>query len=100
MNKYKAALLDILNFLIVCCDVKFSSQDIKDILFESDRILKNLPFELNPRLNYFIIYACYIIIFPKLSINCIEPDDISAAFKDWLSSIIKTKGNTNEISEN
>jgi hypothetical protein len=97
MNKYKAALLDILNFLIVCSDVKVSSQDIKDILFESDKIFKNLPFELYPRLNYFIIYACWVIIFPKLVINCIEPDDIADSFKDWLSFINSTKGNTNEI---
>jgi len=98
MDKFKAALLDILFFLMVCCDVKFSSQDVKDILLESDHIFKNIPFDLYPRLNYFIIYACWVIIFPKLSINCIEPDDIAASFKDYLSFINSTKGNTNEIS--
>jgi hypothetical protein len=97
MCKFKAALLDILNFLIVCCDVKISSQDIKDILLESDRIFKNIPFDLYPRLNYFIIYACWVIIFPKLSINCVDPDDVIDNFAEWLSFINSSKGKENGI---
>jgi hypothetical protein len=97
MNKYKAALLDILNFLLVCCDVKLSSEDIKDILSECDKVFKILPFDLGPRLNYFIIYACWIIIFPKLSLNCIESDQIVDGFSSWLSFINSSKGNSNDI---